>query len=86
MLWFLSIAAGRGFVVERYLDEASGIMGQNPEGRLAMTRVTLRPRAEFAGPDLPTAADVHAMHEEAHARCFIASSVRTEVRCEPVTD
>jgi len=24
------------------------------------------------------------MHHEAHAECFIANSVRTELRCEPV--
>ena len=26
MLWFLSIAAGRGFVVDRYIDDAEGFL------------------------------------------------------------
>jgi len=41
MLWFLSIAAKRGFVVDSYVDEAVGMMGKGRSGKLAMTRVTL---------------------------------------------
>jgi organic hydroperoxide reductase OsmC/OhrA len=83
MLWFLSIAARRGFTVERYEDDAVGVLGRNVEGVLAMTRVTLRPEVAFAGDALPTEADLTAMHHEAHEQCFIARSVITEVRCEP---
>src|SRR5688572_26763269 len=39
MLWFLSIAAKRGFVVESYEDNAVGHLEKNESGRLAMTRV-----------------------------------------------
>ena len=83
MLWFLSIAAARGFVVESYLDDARGILGKDERGKLAMTLVTLRPQVRFAGENLPQAHDVSALHHEAHKQCFIANSVRTEVRCEP---
>jgi organic hydroperoxide reductase OsmC/OhrA len=48
MLWFLSIAAQRGFAVERYTDNAFGIMEKNAEGKLLITRITLRPRLEFS--------------------------------------
>jgi organic hydroperoxide reductase OsmC/OhrA len=44
MLWFLAIAAKRGFVVESYRDEATGLMAKNPDGKLAMTQVTLYPK------------------------------------------
>ena len=84
MLWFLHLAARAGFVVERYEDRADGVMAKNAEGRLAMTRVTLRPRAEFAGEKLPGRADIEALHHAAHEECFIANSVKSEVRCEPV--
>lgn len=84
MLWFLSIAARRGFVVENYRDEAVGTMGKNASGKLAMTIVTLRPDVRFAEPGRPRKEDVTAMHHEAHAECFIASSVKTDVRCEPI--
>jgi len=83
MLWFLAIAAKRGFIVENYDDEAEGTMGTNDSGKLAMTRVILRPRAEFTGPKIPTSADLDAMHHEAHDKCFIAASVNTEVLVEP---
>lgn len=83
MLWFLSIAAQRGFVVESYRDEAVGVMGKDASGKLAMTRVTLRPAVSFGGEPRPAADEVAAMHHEAHEKCFIANSVKTDVRCEP---
>jgi organic hydroperoxide reductase OsmC/OhrA len=86
LLWFLSIAAKRGFVVERYRDEASGSLAKNPEGKVAMTEVTLRPHVAFAGARRPTAEEHAALHHEAHERCFIANSVRSVVHCEPVDD
>jgi organic hydroperoxide reductase OsmC/OhrA len=82
MLWFLSIAAQRGFVVDAYQDEAVGILAPDETGQLAITRVTLRPDVTF-GDVPPTGEETAAMHHEAHRRCFIARSVKTEVRCEP---
>ena len=84
MLWFLSIAAKQGFLVESYRDEAIGVMARNADGRLAMTQVTLRPAVVFARDKRPSAAQHEAMHHEAHRECFIASSVKTDVRCESV--
>jgi len=84
MLWFLSIAAKRGFCVDSYVDSAEGVMARNASGKYAMTRVTLRPKVAFAGKSLPTPSDIEAMHHKAHAECFIANSVKTEVCCEPI--
>ncbi|MGH8586347.1 MAG: OsmC family protein [Gammaproteobacteria bacterium] len=84
MLWFLSIVAKQGFVVESYRDEATGVMAKNADGKLAMTQVTLRPKLVFAGEQRPSGAQHDAMHHEAHEQCFIASSVKTDVRCEAV--
>src|SRR5437867_4719308 len=66
MLWFLSIASRLGFLIESYRDEAVGVMAKAPDGRLAMTRVTLRPEVRFDGDRRPTADEVIAMHHEAH--------------------
>ena len=82
MLWFLSIAAARGYRVDDYRDEAVGTMARNAEGRMAMTRVRLRPAVAFSGERRPSPAEMAAMHHEAHEQCFIANSVRTEVTCE----
>jgi organic hydroperoxide reductase OsmC/OhrA len=83
MLWFLSIAAGRGFRVDRYEDRAVGVLGRDDAGRTAVTVVTLRPDVAFSGGNLPGEGDLREMHREAHGRCFLANSVRSEVRCEP---
>jgi organic hydroperoxide reductase OsmC/OhrA len=82
MLSFLALAARRGLVIEHYADDAVGYLEKNQEGKLAVTRVVLRPRIELgrgasAGPDV-----IHQLHEKAHEVCFIASSVKTEVTVE----
>jgi organic hydroperoxide reductase OsmC/OhrA len=84
MLWFLGIAAQRGFRVDRYADAATGTMARDVSGRMAMTVVTLHPDVRFSGERRPTRDALQDMHHEAHAECFIANSVKTEVRCEPV--
>ena len=86
MLVFLGIAAKRKLVVDEYTDTAAGVLGKNPEGKLAITRVTLRPRVRFSGDSRPTPDQIETMHHQAHENCFIANSVTTEVICEPVTD
>ena len=82
MLWFLHLASRAGFVVDRYVDEASGVLEKNAEGRIAMTRVTLRPVVSFAG-RTPTGEEHARLHEGAHDKCFIANSVKTEVLIQP---
>ena len=84
MLWFLSIAGKHKFCVDSYIDAASGVMARNADGKMAMTLVTLRPEVTFSGDKLPTRADIDALHREAHEACYIASSVKAEVRCEAV--
>ncbi len=83
MLWFLSIAGNRRFRVDRYFDAASGIMEKNAAGKFVMSVVTLRPDVRFSGEVLPTREQIDEMHQQAHEECFIANSVKTEVRCEP---
>jgi organic hydroperoxide reductase OsmC/OhrA len=82
MLTFLAIAARDGFVVESYDDAAEGVLDKNSEGRLAVTRVVLRPRVVFGGDKQPDAARLAKMHESAHRGCFIANSVKTDVVVE----
>ena len=83
MLWFLDIASRAGFCVDAYEDAADGRMGRNGAGKLVVAVVTLRPRTRFAGERVPDAATLAALHHEAHEECFLANSVRTEIRCEP---
>ena len=83
MLFLLSFAASDGFTVDAYTDQAEGLLGPDESGRLAMTKVTLRPRVTFSGTKAPTAAEHETLHHRAHEACFIASSVRSVLICEP---
>ena len=83
MLWFLSIAAANGYVVESYEDEAVGTMAKNADGKEWVADIVLRPRIAFGGNKLPDAAAIEALHHEAHVECFIANSVKSAIRVEP---
>ena len=84
MLTFIYLAAKKGFVVDEYRDEAVGTMAKNAAGRQAITVVTLHPAIRFSGEREPGKADIDALHHAAHDECYIANSVTTDVRCEPV--
>lgn len=83
MLWFLSLAADRGFTIDRYEDDALGTMSRIGSERYAITDVVLRPVIAFGGDRQPSADDIAALHETAHERCFIANSVKATIRIEP---
>jgi len=79
MLTFLSIAAKKRFVVDRYEDKALGVMTPNEKGKLFVSKVTLDPVIEFSGEKRPTPEQIADMHHLAHKECFIANSVLTEI-------
>lgn len=81
MLTFLALAARKRLVVDRYRDVAVGEMEKNADGKLAITRVVLRPEVTFQEPPAPDV--VEQMHHKAHEHCFIANSVKTDVVVEP---
>ena len=81
MLTFLALAARKAIVVERYQDQAVGLLEKNDDGRLAITQVTLHPDISFEGPP-PTAEDLTRLHQQSHHGCFIANSVRTSITVE----
>jgi organic hydroperoxide reductase OsmC/OhrA len=79
MLWFLSIAAGKRFIIESYEDDAEGILAKDENGKLAMTEITLKPKIIFSGNKIPAQDEINELHHLAHEKCFIANSVKTEV-------
>ena len=79
MLTFLSIACKQKFVLDSYEDEAVGHMEKNADGKLAITRVELRPKITWSGNRRPSAEELDKMHHAAHENCFIANSVKTIV-------
>jgi len=81
MLFFVDFARRDGLVIDSYVDEAEGVLEKGADGRMAMTRVMLRPRVEWEG-ETPDAAKLADLHHRAHEACFIANSVKTEVTVE----
>ena len=77
MLWFLHLACNRKFVIDRYVDEAVGVLDKD-----WISKVTLHPVVTFSG-KAPTEEEHRALHHKAHERCYVANSVKTEVLVEP---
>jgi organic hydroperoxide reductase OsmC/OhrA len=77
MLFFLSLAAKAGFVVDSYADKAKGSMSA-VEGVMQVKTVTLNPRVSYSG-TLPSTAKEAELHHRAHGLCFIANSVKTKI-------
>src|SRR5574337_425774 len=84
MLTFLAVASRKRLIVDAYEDNATGFMEKNVHGKLAVTRVVLRPRIRFGGPVVPSRDELTKLHEQAHQGCIIANSVLTTVTVEPV--
>jgi organic hydroperoxide reductase OsmC/OhrA len=82
MLTFLAIAAAGGVIVDAYEDQAIGHLEKNSDGKLAITRVTLRPKITFPQGKVPHSKALMEMHQRAHEDCFIANSVKSEVTIE----
>jgi organic hydroperoxide reductase OsmC/OhrA len=79
MLFFLDFASRAGFVIDSYVDAATGEMGKNAEGRIAMTKVTLKPAIAWSGEKRPSDDDIAQLHHKSHHECYIANSFRGEV-------
>lgn len=83
MLTFLALAAKKRYVVDGYRDQAVGVLGKDSAGKLAITRVTLRPQVRFSGEQAPDPEELWQLHDQAHHACFIANSVKTGITVEP---
>ena len=83
MLFFLAIAGKKRFVVDQYIDSPIGIMEKGADGKVSMTKVTLRPKVIFSG-DRPSFEQLEKIHHQSHEQCFIANSVKTEITTEMI--
>jgi organic hydroperoxide reductase OsmC/OhrA len=83
MLTFLAIAAKRKLSLDSYADDAIGYLEKNAAGQLAITRVVLRPKIVWSSGVAVSQDVLDKMHHDAHAGCFIANSVKTDVTVEP---
>lgn len=79
MLFFLSLAAKKNFVIDEYEDNPEALMGRNENGKIAVLTLTLRPKIKFVGNIRPDEKTIHSLHELAHSECFLANSVKTGI-------
>jgi organic hydroperoxide reductase OsmC/OhrA len=82
MLFFVDFARRAGLVIDSYVDVAEGVLEKRDDGKMWMSRVTLRPKIAWGG-DAPDEATIADLHHRAHDACFIANSVTTEVIIQP---
>lgn len=80
MLTYLFLAGRQGFQVDSYFDDAVGVMTRNEKGVPWVSVVTLNVMIAYSGEKLPTPADEQQLHHAAHEQCYIANSIKTEVR------
>jgi organic hydroperoxide reductase OsmC/OhrA len=82
MLTYLYLASRKGFEISSYEDDAVGLMTKNDRGIPWVSSVILHPRITYAGAKTPTAEEAGQMHHDAHEQCFIANSVKTDIKVE----
>lgn len=82
-LSYLHLCAVNGVVVTSYRDRAEGVMRfDSATSSGQFERVILRPEVVVTASSDESVA--RALHQQAHAICFIANSVNFPVSCEPV--
>lgn len=80
MLWFLHLARAQGFQIDHYHDAAEGVMSKTESGEFWISAITLRPAISYSGDKRPTDDEEQRLHHQAHEKCFIANSIKTEVK------
>lgn len=79
MLTFLAVAAKKKMVVAGYTDTPVGHLEKDAEGRLAVTRIELRPVVQFGASTAVSPDELRRLHDSAHRNCFIANSIKAAV-------
>ena len=83
LLSFLAVAARARLDVREYRDEAAATMPE-AEKPIRLAEIVLRPHITLAAG--PSEERVRHLVEIAHRECFIANSLSTPVRVEPVVE
>ncbi len=81
MLTFLAVSSKGGFTLDAYEDKPVATLEKNEKGKMAVTKVVLRPRPTFSGTK-PDAAKLQEMYSKSHANCMISNSVSCQVSIE----
>ncbi|NMH93698.1 OsmC family peroxiredoxin [Pseudonocardia bannensis] len=83
LLSFLAVAARARLDIREYRDDAEAFMPE-ADRPVRLAEIVLRPRIVLASG--PTPERVRHLVEVAHRECFIANSLATPIRVEPVIE
>jgi organic hydroperoxide reductase OsmC/OhrA len=83
MLTYLYLAYRSGFEVASYEDDAVGFMTKNERGSLWVSSVFLNPKIVYSGEKKPSSEEQTRLHHASHEECYIANSVKTEIKVVP---
>ena len=79
-LTYVAVCERSGVKLTGYTDSASGTLAIK-DGKMRMVEVQLRPRVTVT--DASQVERALALHEKAHANCFMSNSVNFEVKIAP---
>jgi len=81
MLWYLHLCSESNIIVTKYLDNATGIMIEKPNGSGYFSEVNLNPIVRVTENSMIEKAIE--LHKKANELCFIANSVNFKVSHNP---
>lgn len=82
MLWYLHLCSVACVVVVEYVDHATGVMTETPDGGGYFSEVILHPEVTIANASQIDKANE--LHKKANELCFIANSVKFPVHHQPI--
>lgn len=80
LLTYLAVCERAGVKLVAYTDRGIGQLAIK-DGRMRMVEVVLRPQVKIA--DASQIERATALHDKAHANCFMSASVNFDVKVEP---
>ncbi|MBX3709512.1 MAG: OsmC family protein [Gammaproteobacteria bacterium] len=79
MQTFLAVACKHGFIIDNYLDKATGKTGKNEKGKNCITEINLNIKVTFSGTHKPDSTALNKMRDKAHEYCFISNTINSSL-------
>lgn len=80
LLFFIAYCSKKRITVLDYQDNAMGVLEPNENNALWISQVILNPKVVFEQGHEPDQEGLERLHAMAHKNCFLANSVKSEVR------
>ena len=79
LLFVIAICSKKRLVVQNYTDRATSFLETGENGNLIISKVILRPKVTFAEGVEVSQEVLAKIHQQAHDKCFLAQSVKSDV-------